>query len=184
MDNNIKTQHIKYNGYFYFLLAEKIGLPIFTIWSFLLLSLAFFADKYAGSEVLETPSNVFLIFLSIAIIFLSIALAVFGIIPAYYRARFLRTGGYCIITTDYIESVCCGKTKRYDYKNRSIKTKKYKDGSTDIFIGKSFFDVLKHCYIVLTPAYFRAMKSLLGFGAPLYRVTNADEVLSYLEANK
>ncbi|MBX2809409.1 MAG: hypothetical protein KTR20_12345 [Cellvibrionaceae bacterium] len=181
MENNIKTTHIKYNGFCYFLLAEKIAIPVLIIWIMFLFWLAYLADKYGGVEVQEEPSTVLYLFISLATFMAVTFISIYYLMPGYFRGKFLRKEGYCIITPNYIEVVFGGKQKRYTYKNRSIKTKKYKDGSTDIFIGKSFMDFLKHGSILFTPAYFRAWKALMGFGAPLYRVINADEVLDYLK---
>ena len=96
----------------------------------------------------------------------------------------MRNNGYCVITPDCIEAYCLGKIKRYHYKDRSIKTKYHKDGSANIFIGRSLIDLIKHSGSLFSSEFFQANRDARGFGAPLYRVTNADEVLAFLEAHK
>jgi|GEM_PF-2335484 len=185
MISTVKTEHTPYKHPFYFIFPEKIAIPLLflsaTVFMLFFLGLSVLASEYHG-DYNDIPLD-----LKISACFLALfaySMPLFFVICAYRRAKFLRNGGYCVIAPDYIESVFQGKHKRYEYKNRSIKTKQYKSGGADIFIGKSLVDVLKHGPILFTPAFFRAWATLMGFGAPLYRVTNADEVISYLETNR
>ncbi len=181
MKSAISTTHINYNGRFYFLLIEKIGGIVFSLWSIIILSVLYLLLYSLFDRDIPSDINWWIALFSTPII---LSIVYFFIWPAYSRARFLRNKGYCLITPEEIESHCLGKVKQYEYKNRSIKTKVHKDGSVDIFIGKSFKDSIKHSGFVFTPKFYKANKALRGLGAPLYRVTNADEVVSYLEANK
>lgn len=97
---------------------------------------------------------------------------------AFLRARFIREGGYCIITSEVIQSVYNGRTRIYEYKGRSIKTRTRKNGSKDIYIGRSLIDLIK---FGIGREYFKTMAAGLGLGAPLYNVVNADEVLEYIK---
>ena len=110
-------------------------------------------------------------------------LAYYYILPPYIRGKFLRNKGYCIITPENIEAHCLGKMEVYEYKERSIKVKQRKDGSTDIFIGMSLIDLAKHSGFLMSSKFFKADKAARAIGAPLYRVTNAEEILTYLKAN-
>lgn len=97
---------------------------------------------------------------------------------AFLRARFIRKGGYCIITPEVIQSLCNGKTRIYEHKGRSIKTRRRKNGSKDIYIGRSLMDLIK---FGIGRNFFTTMAAGLGFGAPLYNVVNADKALEYIK---
>ena len=180
MGNMVKTEHINYKGLFYFLLMEKIGGPIFALWTTLLLCLIYVAEVNHFDGSVSLSFYLSLTFIAFVIFF---AISILTIVPAYYRAKFLRQGGYCIITSEGIESICRGKHKVYQYHNLSIKTKKHKDGSVDIFIGKSFIDFLKSTGFIWNRKTWKAYKALIGLGAPLYRVTNPDDVLAFLRSH-
>lgn len=133
MMSDCKTTHIDYKNLFYSLTAEKVGIPLFTLWMVFILCVGYLADRYGSGEVQEVSIG-FYIFTSFALSLMLAYVSFFGIIPAYYRGKFLRKRGYCIITPERIEAICCDQHQLYDYHNRSIKTKKHKDGSVDIFI--------------------------------------------------
>jgi len=180
MNKEIKTSHSEYKNFFYFLLPEKIAVVVLFVAVTLLTLFLYLLFEYIYSGEVPLKVKAMLIVFGL----FGYCILLFSLVPAYYRGNFLRKNGYCIVKDDYIESVCSGNRKRYEYVGRSIKTKKYKDGSADIFIGKSFIDMVKHGSFVFTPKFFRAYLSAIGAGIPLYRVTNADEVMSYLDSNK
>ena len=163
-DNFLKTRHIK-SGIFHFLRMEILGTILLG---------SFFMFAFIVPEAKSENPNIPLL-ISMLIVFSPV---LYGVIFAYFRARFIRNGGYCIITSEKIQSVYKGKIKVYDYKGRSISTRKRKENSMDIYIGKSLIDLIKFGF---GRKYFKTVLAGLGFGAPLYNVTNADEVLEYIK---
>ena len=187
MSSTIKTVHSDYNHRFYFLPEEKREAIGFSWWCTLLLVAAYVLINYIYIST-DSPNPAFKPAAYKALMFMGLfwfsGIGYLHIWPAFSRGKFLRNNGYCVVTPDGIEAHCLGKVKRYQYKDRSIKTKHHKDGSVDIFIGKSFMDMFIHSSHILSPKFYEANNALRGFGAPLYRVTNVDEVLAFLEAHK
>ena len=181
MSDKIKTKHIKYEKRFYFFLAEKVCAIFMFLFSSLMFSIVYLSMYVLFNKTIPPELGWPVAFLMVLPTFL--VMVYFFIWPAYCRGKFLRNNGFCILTPDTIEAHYLGKIEQYDYKDRTIKTKTRKDGSVDIFIGKSFLDVFKHSSLVFTRKFFKANNALRGFGAPLYRVTNSEEVLAYLKAN-
>lgn len=185
MSNNIKTTHKNFDRYYYFILEEKLGAISFFLWGLVLC----FGLYFLLTSLFKESSNPMVEFvisgaLTLTVILILIVILSSYVWPAYSRARFLRNKGFCIITPDIIEAHYLGKIESFEYKGRSIKSKHHKDGSTDIFIGKGFSDLIKHSGFVFSSKFFEANRAARGFGAPLWRVTNADEVVRFLEANK
>lgn len=186
----MKTIHQRKNSLFHFVQPEKVAIPLLFLGGTLFVALLWImnqlaSDYYAsqGGTGLENDSTSSLLILIVFGLFAYLAPLVF-LFLAYKRAKFLKNGGYCLITPTHIEATCGDRTRKYEYHNRTIKTKTWKDGSTDIYIGKSFKDALKHSgFIVFSKSYFRAIAALVGFGAPLYRITNSGEVINALKAN-
>lgn len=107
-----------------------------------------------------------------------LVLSFYAVFFAFLRARFVRKGGYCVITPEVIQSVCSGKTKTYEYKGRSLSARKRKNGSMDIYIGRNPIDLFKFGF---GKNYFKTVLAGLGLGAPLYNVVNGDEALEYIK---
>ncbi len=185
MENSIKTTHRNFSRYFYFILEEKVGAVWFFLWGiFLALGLYFVIDNFSQDSTNPMIKPVMLGSVVLVMITVLSIIALMYVWPAYIRAHFLRNEGYCIITSDHIEAHCLGKIKNYEYKDLSIKSKCYNDGSTDIFIGKSFRDLIIHSGFLFSSKFFKANRAARGFGAPLYAVTNPGEVLEFLGAHK
>ena len=163
-DNHIQTKHTQ-AGIFHFLRMEILGTLIMVTFTFL------------GFILPEILSDDFHFSIIIFPIFFCL-LCLHGVFFAFLRARFLRNGGYCIITPDEIQSVCNGKTKTYEYKGRSLGKRKRKNGTMDIYIGRNPIDLFKFGF---GRKYFKTLIVGLGLGPPLYNVVNADEALEYIK---
>ena len=161
----IHTQHLKMTGFFHFLKSELIG----TIIMFLFATV--FVISFASGNGVPVTS---IIFVALFVYWPSL---VFPIL-AYKIAKFIISYGYCVLTPDSITSICNGKTKLYSYKNRSISTRKNKNlGVVDIYVGKGLFNFIR---FGIGKNFFSSYLAGMGYGAPLYNVTNSEEVLEYI----
>ncbi|MBX2808847.1 MAG: hypothetical protein KTR20_09490 [Cellvibrionaceae bacterium] len=163
-DNFLNTRHVR-PSFFHFLRMEIFG----TFFMATFFGLGFILPELMSDNIHIPLLIVFGIFFIIACL---------PIVMAFIRANFIRQGGYCVIMPDKIIAICNGKKKEYEYKDRSIKTRKRKQNSMDIYIGKNLIDFVR---FGIKKNFFTAYLAILGLAAPLYNVVNADEVLDYIK---
>lgn len=163
-DHSLTTQHIR-PGMFHFLRMEILGV-IFTT--------SFVMFGFIVPVILLFDAHL-LVFFGLSLFFIPPFAFIF---IAFSRAKFIRQGGYCVITPDKIKAICNGKVKEYEYKGRYISTRKRKQNSMDIYIGRSPIDLVR---FGIGRKFFRTWLVVVGLPAPLYNVANVDEVLEYLK---